>query len=83
MAAVVIGLDPHKASNTIAVLDGAETVLVMRRFDNTPDGLVAMLETAAGFADRMWAVEGANGIGRSVAQRLVAAGEQVVDVPAK
>ena len=33
--------------------------------------------------DRVWAVEGANGAGRPLAQRLVAAGEQVVDVPAK
>ena len=31
----------------------------------------------------MWAVEGANGAGRSVAQRLLANGERVVDVPAK
>lgn len=33
--------------------------------------------------DRVWAVEGANGAGRPLAQRLVAAGERVVDVPAK
>jgi hypothetical protein len=31
----------------------------------------------------MWAVEGGNGIGRHIAQRLVADGETVVDVPAK
>ena len=31
----------------------------------------------------MWAVEGCNGIGRHLAQRLVADGEPVVDVPAK
>ena len=31
----------------------------------------------------MWAVEGCNGIGRHVAQRLVADGETVLDVPAK
>ncbi len=34
-------------------------------------------------AGRVWAVEGANGAGRPLAQRLVEAGEQVVDVPAK
>jgi Transposase len=34
-------------------------------------------------ADRVWAVEGCNGIGRHLAQRLVADGESVVDVPAK
>jgi transposase len=33
--------------------------------------------------DRLWAIEGANGAGRPLTQRLVAAGEQVVDVPAK
>ena len=32
---------------------------------------------------RIWAVEGANGAGRPLAQRLVATGERVVDVPAK
>ena len=31
----------------------------------------------------MWAVEGANGAGRSLAQRLLEAGEVVIDVPAK
>ena len=31
----------------------------------------------------MWAIEGCEGIGRHVAQRLLAVGEQVVDVPAK
>src|ERR671910_2355120 len=33
--------------------------------------------------DRVWAVEGANGVGRPLAQRLLEAGEHVVDVPAK
>ena len=32
MSALVIGLDPHKASNTIAVLDADEMVQVRRRF---------------------------------------------------
>ena len=32
---------------------------------------------------RTWAVEGANGAGRPLAQRLVEAGERVLDVPAK
>ena len=33
--------------------------------------------------ERCWAVEGAHGIGRALAQRLVGDGEQVLDVPAK
>ena len=72
---VVIGLDPHKASNTIAVLEADETLVTRRRFDNTPEGMTAMLDTVAEHPLRVWAVEGANGIGRSIAQRLVAADE--------
>jgi hypothetical protein len=33
--------------------------------------------------ERVWAVEGSNGAGRPLAQRLLEVGEQVVDVPAK
>jgi len=83
MAAVMIGLDPHKASNTIAVLERDETVLTKRRFDNSDDGLAEMLDTVAHWSERIWAVEGSAGMGRSVAQRLVGAGETVLDVPAK
>ena len=38
---------------------------------------------AVRWPDRCWAVKGAHGIGRALAQRLVGDGEQVVDVPAK
>ena len=42
-----------------------------------------MLAVGRRYPDRVWAVEGCNGIGRHIAQRLVADGETVVDVPAK
>ena len=32
---------------------------------------------------RRWAIEGATGVGKNVAQRLVASGEVVFDVPSK
>ncbi len=80
---VVIGLDPHKVSNTIVVLERDETLLTRRRFVHDDDGFVAMFEAVAEFPKRVWAVEGANGMGRNIAQRLVAAGEMVIDVPAK
>ena len=80
---VIIGVDPHKSSNTIAVLDGDETVVTKRRFPNTHKGFGVMVRLARSWPQRRWAVEGANGLGRSVAQRLVAEGEAVVDVPAK
>ena len=42
-----------------------------------------MLAVGRAHPDRTWAIEGCNGIGRHLAQRLVADGETVVDVPAK
>jgi transposase len=42
-----------------------------------------LLAWAEQWPQRRWAVEGASGLGRGIAQLLVAIGEQVVDVPAK
>ena len=39
--------------------------------------------TSQAWPDRVWAVEGSNGAGRPLAQRLLEDGEHVVDVPAK
>jgi hypothetical protein len=83
MAKVFIGVDPHKLSATIEVLDDHETVLATGRFGTDKAGYAAMRKTVSGWAERVWAVEGSNGAGRPLAQRLLADGEQVVDVPAK
>lgn len=80
---VIIGMDPHKSSNTIAVLTRDETMLTRRRFQHSDDGFVELLEAVADYPNRVWAIEGANGMGRSIAQRLVAFNETVIDVPAK
>ena len=42
-----------------------------------------MLAYAAAWRDRVLAVEGCEGIGKHLVLRLLDAGEQVVDVPAK
>jgi transposase len=42
-----------------------------------------MLAAVRRWPERTWAVEGSRGTGRHLASRLVAAGEQVVDVPPK
>jgi hypothetical protein len=80
---VIIGMDPHKRSATIEVIDDRETVLAGGRFGTDRDGYKTMLAVGRRFPERVWAVEGCNGIGRHIAQRLVADGESVVDVPAK
>ncbi len=78
-------MDPHKRSVTIEVMTADETVLGGGRFATDEAGFAAMLgtSTSASSPDRVWAVEGCNGIGRHVAMRLLADGEQVVDVPPK
>ena len=83
MGAVVIGMDPHKRSATIEVMASDETVLGGGRFATDAVGYKAMLAYAQQFPARTWAVEGCNGIGRHVANRLLADGETVVGVPPK
>jgi transposase len=83
MDGVVIGLDPHKRSVSIEVRDDREVLRATGRFATDTVEYRAMLRFARQWPDRVWAVEGANGIGRPVAQRLLADGERVVDVPAK
>ena len=83
MGHVVIGMDPHKRSATIEIIDERQQVLSGGRFGTDRDGYRAMLAAGRKFKDRVWAVEGCNGIGRHLAQRLVADGEPVAGVPAK
>jgi transposase len=81
---VMIAVDPHKASNTAAVLDPVtKTVIEAARFANTREGYERLAGFAQRWEQRRWAVEGCRGAGRSLAQRLVADGEHVLDVPAK
>ena len=83
MEHVVIGVDPHKLSATIEVVDDREKCLGSGRFTTDQAGYAEMVRYAKPWPARVWAVEGANGAGRPLAQRLLEAGEQVVDVPAK
>jgi transposase len=83
MNRVVIGMDPHKRSVTIEVMGADETVLGGGRFDTDKAGYSEMGRYVSQFRDRIWAIEGCNGIGRHVAFRLLADGEEVVDVPPK
>jgi len=83
MAKVFIGVDPHNLSATIEVVDRHERVLATGRFGTDKAGYGAMRKHVASYPERVWAVEGSNGTGRPLAQRLLADGEHVVDVPAK
>jgi len=81
---VIVGVDPPKKSVTIEAVDERGTVLATGRFGADGIGYRLMLRyVREQWPHRRWAVEGAHGVGRPVAQRLLAQGETVVDVPAK
>ena len=83
MGLVVIGMDPHKRSATIEVMAADEAIVGGGRYATDAAGYRAMLAGARQWPERVWAVEGCQGIGRHLASRLLADGEQVIDVPAK
>jgi transposase len=80
---VIIGVDPHKLSATIEVVGPREQLLGAGRFTTDRAGYSAMRRYVSRFPERIWAIEGCSGIGRHVAHRLLAAGEEVVDLPPK
>lgn len=80
---VLIGIDPHKSVNAAAAIDDQGELAGHETFPANQKGLRALERWAKRFPERRWAVEGAAGIGRPVAQRLAMAGEKVVDVPPK
>lgn len=80
---VIIGMDPHKRSATIEVIDQRAHVLATGTYGTDKTGYAQMLQAGRAFPDRVWAIEGCNGIGKHIAHRLVHDGETVLDVPAK
>ncbi len=84
MSRVIVGVDPHKKSVTIEVVDEHERVLTRGRYGtDTADYRRMLKQVRDQWPEHRWAVEGAQGVGRPLAQRLLAQGEDVVDVPAK
>jgi transposase len=83
MDRVIIGVDPHKRSVTFEARDTREVLRVVGTLPTTRDGYRALRQVARQWPDRVWAIEGANGTGRPLAQRLLSDGERVLDVPAK
>jgi hypothetical protein len=79
---VVIGVDPHKRTHTAtAVQPGSNRVLATVQIEASLAGYRRLLRWARAFESRRWAVENARGLGRHLAQWLVARREQVEDVP--
>lgn len=70
------------ASHTAVVDDDNEREIARIKVRATHNQVSHLLEWAARFEKRTWAVESARGLGYLLAQQPVAAGEEVLDVPA-
>lgn len=82
MTRTVIGIDPHKNSHTATAIGAAREDLGTIKVRSSKTTTRELLAWAGRWPDRTWAIEGASGLGRLVAQQLVARGETVLDVPA-
>jgi transposase len=82
MDRVVIGVDPHTLPVTIEARDNREVLRATGQFGAGGSSCRQVPGVARQWPERIWAVEGANGIGRPLTQRLLASGERVLDVPA-
>jgi transposase len=83
MAAVMIGVDPHKGSHTAVAVGAAEEPLGELRVRSPASQAGRLVAWAADWPERTWAAGGAGGLGHLLAQQLVAAGERVLDVQPK
>ena len=83
MVAVMIGIDPHKASHTAVAIDAAERPLGQLRVRACAAQVERLVAWAQAWPERTWAVEGAGGVGHLLAQQLLSAGERVLDVQPK
>ncbi|GHJ15194.1 IS110 family transposase [Micromonospora sp. AKA38] len=79
---IVIGIDPHKSSLTAVAVDDTGHELAARRFVVNAGTFTQLTSWAQRWPQHRFAVEGAKGLGRGIAQQLAAGGADVVDVPA-
>lgn len=78
---VIIGVDPHKGSHTAtAVSPTMNAPASSIRVDATLAGYRQLLRWGKAFPERQWGIENAHGLGRHLAQWLIARGETVIDV---
>jgi len=69
----MIGIDPHEGSDTAVAISGAEEQLGRLRVGAGADQAGRLIEWAAGWPDRAWAVENATGLGHLLAQYATSA----------
>ena len=68
---VKITVDPHKRINAVVAVDATGSVLARGTFAQSTTGFADLMTFARQWSRREWAIEGATGVGKNLAQRLV------------
>ena len=80
---VTLGTDAHKRSHTVVATDAVGAELGSVTVAATPEGHLRLVQWAAQFEQRRWAIEDCRQLSRRLEADLLAVGEQVVRVPPK
>lgn len=78
---VFIGVDTHKETHAIAVINGVGELLDTFTIDSNPDGFREAMERTAKYGVVIWGLEGTGSYGRPFANALIAGGCVVYEVP--
>ncbi|MCB0979851.1 MAG: transposase [Acidimicrobiaceae bacterium] len=79
----MIGIDPHKRTHTAVAVELSADIIASRQVHAKRGQTRELLSWADSICERRtWAIESAGGLGYLLAQQLVAAGEEVIDIPA-
>lgn len=80
---MAIGVDSHKSSLAVGALDDVGRVVGTREFANDERGHETLLDWIKSYGgDRVIGIEGSGNFGAALARRLIAANEDVREVPA-
>lgn len=81
---IVLGIDAHKRSHTVVVVDDVGRKLAERTLGTTTADHLTLLTWVEKFdGERLWAVEDCRHLSRRLERDLLDAGEQIVRVPPK
>lgn len=80
---IIVGIDPHSRSHAAAAIDEQGRLIDGLDVDAGTGGLAQLSDWIAAFPQpRLVAIENARGYGLAIVRRLLAQGEELVDVPA-
>jgi transposase len=80
---VMIGIDAHKRSHTVVVVDERGRQLAQRTVGTSSSEHLELVAWAARHGQRVWAVEDCRHLSRRLERDLLAAGERILRVPPK